>query len=269
MRRVMQPKGVALTQAAVKLRAQREVLAAKLAWVWTGGQSQGTAYPYRVAELPWVVLDVLLRNKVLRNVPAFKIAAQNQLQLDFSFLFAAVVSIQKIADPIMSHNFQQRLVSAVDVLKLHVQHRVDPVLLQQGAKTVFKAKPRKHAAFVCGGLRIQVNLRRPPGFYSELKLSGVGKKTVSRLGKTAHKLGGKLQIARLFHMLGVGNEVVFLGAGTSRKDQERRHQQQRDAKFRPGTGQKGAPEEKVILKMKLNFNFKIKNSVKRPWSGGQ
>src|SRR5207248_1445893 len=69
--------------------------------------------------------------------------------------------------------------------------------------------------------------------------------------------------------LRVSNEVVFLGMGTSGKDQERRQAQQRGAEFQPRTRQRALQREKVILKMKLKFNFKINCSVKHGLCWGQ
>src|SRR6476660_3053867 len=154
----MQAKAVAVTQSAVKLRAQRKVLTAQAARIGAGRERQRPAYRQRVSELPWLVLEVLLGNEVLGKIPAFEVAAQDQLQLHFAFFLAAVIPLQEILYTVMPDYFQQRLVRAVDVLKLDVQHRIDPVLFEKRAESVLQAEAGKQAALIGRGLRIQIDL---------------------------------------------------------------------------------------------------------------
>src|SRR5260370_42486624 len=106
-------------------------------------QAQRPAGGECIAKLPWGVPDVLLCGDVLREVPALCVAGKDQFQLYLALPLRASLPIapRQVVVAVMSHHFQQTLVSTVDVLKLEVECRVDPVFAHQWPHPVFYAEP--------------------------------------------------------------------------------------------------------------------------------
>src|SRR5215472_16493188 len=84
VRCVMKPEAVSVAQAAVGFRSGGESLCAEGALFGAGGQLERTARGDGIAELPGAVAQVLFENQVLAEVPAFVVAAENQLQFDLA-----------------------------------------------------------------------------------------------------------------------------------------------------------------------------------------
>src|SRR5882724_7193064 len=210
VRSIVQSEAVAIAQTAVELRTCCEVFPAEAAGIRTCRQRQWPAHRDGIPEFPGIARDVLLGNHILGQVPPFKVAAQDQLQLHFPFFLATIASTQEVAHTVMPHHFQQSFVRAVNVLKLCVEHGIDPVLLQERTKTVLKAEAGKQAALIGGGLRIKIKFRCPPCLYAVLQFYGISQESVAGAGKSSGGLGGELQIARLLHVVRVGNKVISL-----------------------------------------------------------
>jgi len=80
----MKPEAVSVAQAAVGFHSGGESLRAEGALFGAGGQLERAAGGDGIAELPGAVAQVLFENQVLAEVPAFLVAAENQLQFDLA-----------------------------------------------------------------------------------------------------------------------------------------------------------------------------------------
>ena len=77
--------------------------------------------------------------------------------------------------------------------------------------------------------------------------------------KAADVSGGHFQIARLFHLVGISDEVVLLAMG---KRGETAHQGDKNkASYNACPGKWHRSSGPAILKMKLKFIFKIKGRL--------
>src|SRR5438445_13383836 len=89
MRGVLQAETITVAEPSIHFEAGGEILAAERARPRRCLQGQRPADAPRIAELPRRVGDVFRRENVLRDVPASKIARENQLQLELAVAFRA------------------------------------------------------------------------------------------------------------------------------------------------------------------------------------
>src|SRR5258708_39201282 len=129
------------SQPAIEFDSGLKVLWTEVAMFGTGGHRQRTAYADGVAEFEWRVADVLFGDEVFSNRPTPNVAAENELRLQFSFLFLPRLGVAsgQILLPIVPHHFTQAPVCPVDVGELDVEHRVDPVFPREQPEPVFPA----------------------------------------------------------------------------------------------------------------------------------
>src|SRR6266699_7241092 len=122
----------------------------------------------------------------------------------------------------MTFAFFEDLVRTVLVLILHVEHRIDEVFALQGTEAILPAETREYRAVVEGGLPVQVELRRPPGGRSVLKLGPVGMEVVAAsLGTQSGEILD-LEVAGLFEIVIISDEIRVL----LREDRRRRENQE-------------------------------------------
>src|SRR6202022_3866174 len=114
----------------IKLTAERKVLRSKYARMRSPRQPQGTTGSQRIAKLPRGMTQVLLCGNVLGEVPPFRIARQNQLQLHLALLLcpAFCIATGQVDVAVVAHDLQQALVGRIYVFKLEIQHWIDPML---------------------------------------------------------------------------------------------------------------------------------------------
>src|SRR5258708_31736006 len=93
-------------------------------------QPQGATGSQRISKLPRGMTQVLLRGNILGEVPPFRIARQDQLQLDLPLLLspAFCIATGQIGVAVVAHDLQQALVGPIDVFKLEIQYWIDPML---------------------------------------------------------------------------------------------------------------------------------------------
>ena len=147
---IVQSKAVTITQSTIDLGTSRKVFTAQHAALCTCDQRQWTAHSHGVAKFPGLICEILFRDHVFRNVPALHVARQNQLQLGFPFLFMAIIALKKSFAHIVSNYLEQRFIGAIDILEFHVQHRINPMLAEQWAKSVFPPESGKQRTLVRG-----------------------------------------------------------------------------------------------------------------------
>src|SRR5262249_40830182 len=75
-------------EAAVRFQAHAEILAAEPAGIGTRRQRQRPAHRDCISELERFVTEILLRDEVLRDRPAFEAAAQDQFGFDLMLALA-------------------------------------------------------------------------------------------------------------------------------------------------------------------------------------
>src|SRR5437016_1226578 len=173
MRRPSESELVTGAQPTIELGACSEVFAAKSAGCRRRGQRQRPAHAGGVAEFPGDVRQVFLADKILGDVPSLVIAGQDQLCFYLTQLLRAGLPVRRgeIIDRIVVNYLQECFVGAVDILKLHVQHGINPVVTGQGAKAVFPAEAREEGAVPPSALAIQVEFSGPPALRAVLKFS--------------------------------------------------------------------------------------------------
>src|ERR1051326_2874102 len=199
---------VVRSETAVDLDARLEVFRTKIAALGPGSKRERPADAYRIAELKRFMPNVLLCDEILRDRPAFDVTAQDQLGFDLPFLLRAalVAWLREIVFAVVIHHLQQSLVCAVDVFKLDVEHRIDPVLVRQHTKAVLPAIARKDGGFAARTLGVQVKLGGPPGPYAVFELRRVAQKAVTVDRTAENVLGGELQVSRFLHLMRIGDE---------------------------------------------------------------
>ena len=74
------PKAVAIAKPSVKFCAQSEVFAAEIAGIRAGLESERTTRSQSVAKFPGEGAEILLGDEILRDIPAFEIAGENELE---------------------------------------------------------------------------------------------------------------------------------------------------------------------------------------------
>src|SRR5437588_10777419 len=195
-------------QPAVHLYAGLEILRTQIATVRPGGERKWPANSRSIAKFKRCVPYVLFRDEVFGDRPPFEVAAQDQLGFELSlFLVPGIAAgCRDIVFPVVANHFQQSLVGAADVFKLHIEHRVDPVLAWQHAKAVLDSVSREKRGLACRGLAIQVKLAGPPALYTVFQFRGSTQEAVTDARFSGHAFGCKLQISRLFHLVGIGDE---------------------------------------------------------------
>src|SRR6202040_2506414 len=145
---------------------------------------------------------------------------------------------------------------AVDVLKLRIEHRIDPVLLQQRTKAIFKAEAGKHAALIGRSLRIEIKFRCPPCFYAIFQFYGVSPESIAGARKSGDGLDGEFQIARLFHVVCVRDEVISLSMKALGSHQERcQNQQEVEGPESPARQDCFSDHEKIHFENEIEFQF--------------
>src|SRR5437868_5741146 len=105
-----------VAETAVGFKADAKILAADVAIVGGGSESQRTVDSNGIAELPRLMGHVFLDNKVFRKIPSPPVATEQQLALDFTLLLLTsnAVGLYQIRFCIVSHHLQQCFVCAVD-----------------------------------------------------------------------------------------------------------------------------------------------------------
>ena len=78
MRGIFQAKAVAVTQSTIHFGAGREVLTAEGACVRSCRQRKRPAHSEGITELPRLVSQIFFGDDVLRDIPAFEVAGEDQ-----------------------------------------------------------------------------------------------------------------------------------------------------------------------------------------------
>jgi hypothetical protein len=108
---------------------------------------------------------------------------------------------------IEADHFDHGLVRAVGVFVFNVQHRVDPMLVHQRAKTIFPAKAGEKRAVMEGSLPIEIELRGPPRFRAIFEFDPGSDEVVAMLLGSVDGIHLNFEVAGLFEMMRVGYEV--------------------------------------------------------------
>jgi len=84
------------------------------------------------------------------KVPSLEVTGEDELQLEFAFALRACLGIDTglISLNVMAYHFLKDFVRAVDVLKLRVQDRIDPVFVFQRPEAILPAETRENGAVV-------------------------------------------------------------------------------------------------------------------------
>ena len=122
-----------------------------------------------------------------------------------------MVRNSEIVRRIMVDHLKQRLIGAVQALKFHVQHRVDPVFLHQRPEAVFPTEARKDGAVTRRLLGVEIEFGRPPAFDTVLEFRPRAEELVGLLRDTQHGVDGDFEVPGLLEFMIVGNEVRPLG----------------------------------------------------------
>src|SRR6266568_2354294 len=85
---ILQAKTVAVSQSAIHLGTNREILPAESASFRGSFQREWTAGAERVTKLPRLVGQILFRDDVLRKIPAVGVVGKDQFQFYFAFVFS-------------------------------------------------------------------------------------------------------------------------------------------------------------------------------------
>src|SRR5690242_12079703 len=118
---------MAFSQPPVHLSAEGKIFPAEPAWLGTRGQGKRPAGAKRVPEFPGFSCEILFGDDVLRYVPPFEVAGENQFEFDLSLLLAAIVACDKVIASIVANDLKQRFVGAVDVFEFEIEDRINPV----------------------------------------------------------------------------------------------------------------------------------------------
>ena len=94
-----------------------------------------------------------------------------------------------------------------------------------GPYPVLEAKAGEQGGIAAGGLAVQIELGGPPGPGSVFELKGGGAIAAGRIGAGQGGLGFDLQVAGLFQIVGVGDEVGFVLRESGRNGQEAKEEQ--------------------------------------------
>ena len=82
--------------------------------------------------------NVLFCNEILRDRPTFHAAAEDQLRLKLPLFFepGRGVRVGQIILAVMSNNFQQGFISAIDVFEFEIKDGIYPVFAGEYAKAI-------------------------------------------------------------------------------------------------------------------------------------
>src|SRR4029077_6839129 len=120
---------VVSSQAPIHFYARLKILRTQVAALGARRQRQRPAHPSGIAELVRRVSHVLFRDEVLRDIPPAKVAAQDQLGFQLALLLPPRdgTEADQVILAIVVHYLQQTPVGAIYVLKLQVEHRINPM----------------------------------------------------------------------------------------------------------------------------------------------
>src|ERR1700730_5702248 len=211
---------MAITETAIHFSAPSEALATEGAGFRRGGGSQDAASAYGVAELPECAGKVFFSEEVFREIPAFEGTGENQFEFGLSFLLVAAVTTEEIGAAVVAYDLEQRFVCAVDVGEFEVEDGIDPELAAERADAILPTETSEQRALACCGLSVKVKLGGPPGFDSVFQFQGAGDERVAAFGGAGDVLGGNLKRARIFQVVGIGDEIIFLGVDRKKTQRE-------------------------------------------------
>ena len=137
-------------------------------------RAQGTGRADGIAELPWLVAEILFGDEVLRDVPGFEVRGEDQLEFGFVLVLAAgfAVGFGEVGLAVVADDFKEGFVGAGDAFVLDVEDGVDEVFAHQGAEAVFEAEAGEDGGILGGGLAVEIELGGPPGAGAVFEFDG-------------------------------------------------------------------------------------------------
>ncbi len=97
--------------------------------------------------------------------------------------------------------------------------------LSSGSKSIFPAVSGEDGGVVLGGLSVEIELGGPPGFDAVFQFKIRAEEKIT--GVADHVKALDFQIAGLFHLVGVGDEVgALLGVEASAKAYDRKEREE-------------------------------------------
>src|SRR5215471_11322852 len=253
VRGIFQSEAIAIAEPPVHFKTGHKILAAKRTALGGRLQTEGTASAQRVAELPRLVGQILHGDDVLREVPAFHRARQDELQFDLPFMFAASLRVrtERIGFGVVSDDLLERLVGSVRILVFHVEDRVDPVLALKGSEAVLPLESRKYRAVVERRLAVQIELGRPPCRRAVFELRPVGMEVVAAALGPERREVFDLEVAGFLEVVVVGHKVgAFLGGRRTRPEDEEEDSNSQQQRSTAKQSQNRSPEEEFVQPIK-------------------
>ena len=236
VRGVAQGEGGGVAEAAVGFSAGDELLRAEGAGAAAGSAAQGAGGADGVAELPWLVAQILFGDEVFGDVPVLDVGGEDELEFGLVLVLAAGVAVGsgQVGLAVVADDFEDGLVGAGDVFVLDVEDRVDDVVAHERADAVLDAEAGKDGRILRGGLAIEIELGGPPGADAVFEFQGGGAVVGAAVGAGQGGFGFDFEVAGLLQVVGVGDEVgLLLGAG-SRGEQARDRQKPGDSQTSSG-----------------------------------
>src|SRR5213594_3744166 len=95
-------------------------------------------------------MNILYANEILSEIPLSDFAREDQLCLEFPFVFmtSLIIGLFQVFFAVKPDNFPEHFVGTIEVLVLDIQHRIDAVLFQPRSKPVLPSKAGEQAALV-------------------------------------------------------------------------------------------------------------------------
>ena len=118
-----------ISKTAVHFNPSGKLFTTEAAWFGTRYQCQWTSGTEGIAKLPRIVVNTLHGNNVFAYVPAFEIAAQNKLELEFTLglLAGFAVLLQEVGLAVVTHDFPYSFVGR-GIFVFNVEDWINPVL---------------------------------------------------------------------------------------------------------------------------------------------
>lgn len=143
---------------------------------------------------------------------------------------------------IVPNHLDDCLVGAGGILVLHIEHRIDGMLQQQGPDAILQPEAGKHGRVPRCCLAVEVQFGSPPGARTVLQFHRRGPEAVAAIRPRQRRFGFDFQVSGLLKIVGVGDEIRFFLREGREGEQE----------GKAGSQPKGAPHDSVERFCKQN-----------------
>jgi hypothetical protein len=190
-------EGVTISEPAVHFHPGYEILRTKAASPRRRFEREGSTGSDSIAKFPRFIRQILYEEKILRDIPAFEIAAEDQLEfhLVLDLLSRLRVRSQKVGLHVVPFELFEYFVCSILVFVLHIKDRIDPVLPLEQPEAILPAEGGGDGAVMKSCLRVEIEFCGPPGFRSVLKFKPIRMEVVAAALRTVGREILDLQIS--------------------------------------------------------------------------